>query len=299
MKKGQEGPSVYQLCDGLTVIRKAEKHFLSAKYKCAFGNDRGEPIGDFIYESIFKRGDSRIFAQISAGKANKSKVAICDNTGKVLTEFYDSIKEFIDGYCIVYNDGFFGLIDENCKVIISPDRYHHLSAPQYGYMVFSTKWNLGAFPNQNEWGIVDLQNHVIIPATYAHVAIRGENLFEVGSLIESREIAGLTKDRITFQPVFHLADKNNNRLSSNDFLELGVPSEGLTPAKILDRNNKQVLGYVDENFNMAVIVEQAKKAGEKVVATINDLSPFLNGKATYTFLGKTRVIEKRKQEDGK
>ena len=291
-KKENLDGAVCPLCDGLTVVSKEEKHLLSKKVLYAFGNSEGEPISDFIYQTIYMRGDGRIIAGIPAKGVN-TKQAICDRGGKPLTGFYDSIKDFTDGYALVTDNGYFGLIDESCKVIVAPNKYRYLAMPRFGYIVFASHFTT-LFPAQGAFGVMDLNGRILIPEKYAHLVIRSENVFEVGSLMEKREIAGLTKDKITYKPVFGLVDKNNNKLSETRFLELGAFSKGLAPAKVFDNKNRQTLGYVNENYEMNLIAEQEAYAEINMVATINNLSPFENGRGVYTdVFGKTKVLEKR------
>lgn len=140
---GFAGDYVYYLNPDLTVKKKVTSDTFYARFnkgrspqtgKCAIVNDKGEVVGDYIYDLI---GD---FSEGYAAAVKGEKAGIVDMNGNVIVPFtYD--------YCDYWGDG-----DSDPL----PMHVHH---------------GLCAASRNDMWGVIDMKGNVVVPFEYEWIEV--------------------------------------------------------------------------------------------------------------------------------
>lgn len=99
---------------------------------------------------------------------------LLDETGSIISNTYDSISSFNEGYAIVGRNGLYGLIVEDGTEVLRLT-YNQIRPVQNGYIHTYTS----DVPNQSAWGVLNLNMQIVIPNIYASIGPLQDGVFAV------------------------------------------------------------------------------------------------------------------------
>lgn len=175
------------------------------------------------------------------------KWALIDKSGKELTDFvFNGTGDFRNGYCMVAQDGLFGMVDSMGKITV-PCKYEEISDCYPGKVVWA--WTK-TYPDE-ELVLLDARDGKQLTASSYSAA----KDFESG-------VAWVTKNDL-----FGLVDATGKELIAPTYVEVGQFNHGIA---FVRKEPKGFLGYVNDKGTLLVDNEL-----ERIPTVFGEVSPFV------------------------